>query len=278
MAQCKKGARFAAPFFISVLNVFCFTGFAYGEAVKKEVPVEDVSPGIQVVPVEAFTTSNQPALAVSIHNSGTSSSQQTEWFYQLQALQQEVQNLRGLVEEQNHLIQTLKQQRLDDYVDLDRRIASLSQQAVPVASATQSTTQNSAAVLSSAVAPSMSGDEKTHYTEAYNLLKARQVERAIQAFEKHIENYPQGEYTANAYYWLGEVRLLQGDLEPAQTAFSTLIKTYPDSRKTPDAQFKLAKVYFQQDKKSQAKKLLTEVARGQGTAAALAATYLQENF
>lgn len=51
---------------------------------------------------------------------------QAELFYQLQTLQQEVMNLRGLVEEQAFEIKRLKQQRLDDYLNLDQRISALS--------------------------------------------------------------------------------------------------------------------------------------------------------
>src|SRR5690606_37040230 len=45
-----------------------------------------------------------------------------DMFMQLQTLQQEVMTLRGIVEEQNHQIEALKQQSLDRYNDLDRRI------------------------------------------------------------------------------------------------------------------------------------------------------------
>ena len=46
---------------------------------------------------------------------------QAELYYQLQLLQQEVQELRGLVEQQSFELRQLKQQRMDDYLDLDRR-------------------------------------------------------------------------------------------------------------------------------------------------------------
>lgn len=50
---------------------------------------------------------------------------QTELLLQLQVLQTEVMELRGLVEEQGYQIQQLQQRRLDDYIDLDRRISEL---------------------------------------------------------------------------------------------------------------------------------------------------------
>ena len=46
-------------------------------------------------------------------------------FLPLQLLQDEIMRLRGQLEEQDHYIRQLKQQRLDDYVRFDKRIADL---------------------------------------------------------------------------------------------------------------------------------------------------------
>ena len=51
-------------------------------------------------------------------------SAQGQVFMQLQQLQQEVQQLRGLIEEQQNEIRGLKQESLDRYQELDRRLGS----------------------------------------------------------------------------------------------------------------------------------------------------------
>jgi TolA-binding protein len=43
-------------------------------------------------------------------------------YYQSQVLQEEVQMLRGMVEELTYELQQVKQRQMDDYLDLDRRI------------------------------------------------------------------------------------------------------------------------------------------------------------
>jgi tol-pal system protein YbgF len=48
-----------------------------------------------------------------------------ELLNRIDTLQNEVQSLRGLVEEQSHLIETLKKQGKDQYIDLDSRISRL---------------------------------------------------------------------------------------------------------------------------------------------------------
>lgn len=47
-------------------------------------------------------------------------------YSQIQAMQEEIQQLRGLVEQQANDIKRLKTQREEDYMDLDRRISALS--------------------------------------------------------------------------------------------------------------------------------------------------------
>ena len=64
-----------------------------------------------------------PSAARSAEPSNTAG--QAEMFYQMQLLQQEVLELRGLVEQQSFEIRQLKQQRLDDYLDLDRRLSQI---------------------------------------------------------------------------------------------------------------------------------------------------------
>lgn len=192
--------------------------------------------------------------------------QQAELFYQLQAMQQEVLDLRGLVEVQAYEIKRLKQQRLDDYVDLDRRIVALGGSAGKAKDTAQDST-----------ASSVKG-EKQDYDEALALLRKRDIDGSVKAFNQYLEAYPDGQYAANVHYWLGETYLLQGDLEAARQAFTLLVDSYPDNRKTVDARYKLGTVYFQLGDKAKAKSLLDEVAAGTSSSARLARKYLETHY
>ena len=85
--------------------------------------VEVVEPGgattapVYSAPAQTRRTQPQPAQAAA---SGSG-----ELFYQLQLLQDEVMKLRGIVEEQGEQLRQLRQQRLDDYISLDKRIGAL---------------------------------------------------------------------------------------------------------------------------------------------------------
>ena len=266
MTHCQiRGARVAlAPFFI-----FCSATFA-------EVPVVDLSQDAAsagaVTTVTPQTAPATPSKAMqryaSAPASGNLNSQLGDMFEQMQALRQEVQELRGLVEQQANELQQLKQQRKDDYLDLDRRVSELQKSGVtPAGNPTLPTASATAA-----------GSEKSDYDAAYNLLKAGKRDEAAAAFRNFIATYPTADLLPNAYYWLGEAYLAQSQLDQAQEQFALLLKNFPDARKAPDAKFKLGKVYLQQGKKAEAKKLILEVAQGDSEAAAPAKAFLQANF
>lgn len=170
-----------------------------------------------------------------------SSNPQSELFYQLQQLQQEVMDLRGQVEEQAYQIRKLTKQRKDDYVNLDERINALSKRK---ADARSRTAQLTAEPADKSNLPT--GDpaaEPKVYKAAYALVKNQKFDEALSAFDDFILLYPDGEYAPNAHYWLGELYLYKSDLAKAIKAFSVIIDDYPKHRKAPDAMFKLAKAH-----------------------------------
>src|SRR3990167_5003367 len=170
-------------------------------------------------------------------------------FTQLQQMQQEIAQLRGMLEEQQNEIQRLKQEGLERYQDLDRRLSS--------GAAGAAATQNSpaggaasagpAAAAGQAQAPANNGPadpekEKLFYDAAFDLIKAKDFAKASQAFSAFVRKYPNSQYAGNAQYWLGEVNLAQGDLQAAGQAFAQVSQSYPQHAKVPDSLFKLADV------------------------------------
>lgn len=201
---------------------------------------------------------------------------QTEMYFRLQSLQEEVLELRGMVEEQANEIQRLKQQRMDDYLDLDRRIGELTRQMGGGASGGADLGGESPNGDGSGGGDRASETEM--YREAYELLRDRDIDKAIQAFNAYLDEYPQGNFAGNSHYWLGEIYLLNQNLDDAQKWFERLLSEFPDDRKRTDAQYKLGRVYHQQGKNQQARELLQDVASGTSDAARLARQYLEENF
>ena len=197
-------------------------------------------------------------------------SAQGELFLQLQQLQEEVARLRGTLEEQQYEIQRLKQESLERYQDLDSRLsgagqASQSAAQAPAAAASASSAQAPAA----AAAPGDPAKEKLFYDAAFDLIKTKDFAKADQAFTAFLHKYPSSQYAGNAQYWLGEVKLAQGDLQGAGKAFAQVSQGYPNHPKVADSLYKLADVEQRLGNGSKAKGILQQVvAQYPGTSAA----------
>jgi tol-pal system protein YbgF len=195
-------------------------------------------------------------------------------YSQIRALQEEITNLRGLVEEQSHEINKLKQLQLDNYMELDRRLSS-GNVAQPVAESSSSV----ASVLPDPVAEvEDTRGEKEVYTAAYDLLNQRDYDAATQEFQHYLNRFPQGQYASNSCYWLGKIANQNGDFEKSKTWFAKLISDYPDASKVPDAKYDLGRVYFNLGEKIKAKAIMQDVAGGSSDASRLAKKFLRDNF
>lgn len=249
---------------------------------------------------EAAPGAAQPAAA---QQANPSSRQLSELFYQIQVLQQEVQELRGLVEEQAYQLNRLARDQKEQYIDLDRRVAGLTtgaaagagltaspSQAPSAGSATgttssfgggQSSTSPTGTTASvAAVAPPPVGgvSEREAYQNAFDLMKGRKFDESIAAFNDLIVRYPNGQYTPNAFYWLGELHLAQQNTEQARQSFMQVIGLYPDHPKVPDTLYKLGVAYHRLGDTGKAVEYFADVQSRypQSSAAGLAASYEQE--
>lgn len=195
-----------------------------------------------------------------------SASAQSQVFQQLQQLQQEVTRLRGALEEQQYEIKQLKQQSLERYQDLDGRLAA--QAAAPAAqqapaaqapSAAPTASADEQAAAGNAAAPGDPAKEKLFYDAAFDLIKNKDFPKAEQAFGAFLRKYPSSQYAGNAQYWLGEVKLAQGDLQGAGQAFARVSQSYPNHAKVADSLYKLADVEQRLGNSAKAKGILQQV-------------------
>ncbi|MFZ5957147.1 tol-pal system protein YbgF [Pseudomonas knackmussii] len=197
---------------------------------------------------------------------------QAQLFLQLQQMQDELSRLRGTLEEQQNQIQQLKQESLERYQDLDRRISSAPAAQNPStdgsAAAGAGVAAGAAAVQQQQAAPAQqaaageAGDpakEKLYYDAAFDLIKAKDFDKASQAFGAFLRKYPSSQYAGNAQYWLGEVNLAKGDLQGAGQAFAKVSQSYPGSPKVPDSLYKLADVERRLGNNDKARGILQQV-------------------
>lgn len=182
----------------------------------------------------------------------TPASAQGQLFMQLQQMQEQIDRQQNTIEILQNEVSRLKQEGLERYQDLDRRMSS---GAAPAPSATSENSAdggatapaagNTAAAANQPAASSEPGDpakEKLYYDAAFDLIKAKDFDKAAQAFNAFLRKYPNSQYAGNAQYWLGEVNLAKGDLQGAGQAFAKVSQLYPKHNKVPDSLYKLADV------------------------------------
>ena len=213
-------------------------------------------------------------------------------FMQIQQLQQQVMQLNGRIEEQAYELRTLREQSLQRYVDLDKRISAGAPGGAAAAAAGTVTAPadddanlaiGPAAVAGTAPVAAQPGEDEA-YRAAYSLVQSQNFDQAVQAFQKFQRDYPAGKYAPNAYYWLGELYLViqPPDLESSRQSFAMLLSQYPDNSKAPDALYKLGKVQYMKGNREKAKEYLDQVISRYGStdssAVKLARDFLAENY
>jgi tol-pal system protein YbgF len=211
----------------------------------------------------------------------------------MQQLQQEMQELRGLVETQQFELQKLQRQQRDQFLDLDSRLGAEpgsgepgapvgTSGAAPGASGpidvsgadlkppvgavepppvTAPVPSSPAAVgIPALPAPETTGgNERDAYRDAFELLKERKYPEAVDAFNDLLRRYPQGEFTDNARYWLGETYYVQRNYPAALAEFDRLVQLNPTSNKIPGAMLKIGYIQYEQEAYDQARAALTQV-------------------
>ncbi|MGX1176571.1 tol-pal system protein YbgF [Pseudomonas sp. R151218B TE3479] len=207
-------------------------------------------------------------------------SAQGQLFNQLQQMQDQISRQQGVIEELQNDISRMKQESLERYQDLDRRIGSgVAPAATPENSPTGGDLNAPGAAAGAGAAapaaPAAGGEpadpakEKLYYDAAFDLIKAKDFDKASQAFAAFLRKYPNSQYAGNAQYWLGEVNLAKGDLQGAGQAFAKVSQLYPKHAKVPDSLYKLADVERRLGHADKVKGILQQVvAQYPGTSAA----------
>ncbi|MDX8128590.1 tol-pal system protein YbgF [Methylomonas sp. OY6] len=214
----------------------------------------------------------------------------------LEQLQSEVQQLRGMVEEQSQTIADLQRKQSNMYSDLDDRVQALtaggqtppSQTPAPApadtaatgqvpviaaqpAAATAPATPTPAPVATATPAPAApvvdnkptttaaQGNEKERYQSAYDTLRNGHNAQAIKMFQELLKDFPAGEFADNSQYWLAEAYKINREFDAARAAFNKVVSQYPNSSKVPDALLKLGYIEFDLQNTAKARDYLTRV-------------------
>jgi tol-pal system protein YbgF len=210
---------------------------------------------------------NEEETPLATDNANTASTNNATLLTKVQGLQQEIQELRGQLEVQAHDLKLLQQQQLAFYKDLDARLRhepgnnptptpsadlNLSDPGTTKAPNNTSTTQPVVTLPVNNTSRINPADEQISYLAAYQLVKNKKYDDALVAMQTFVSKYPQGGYTANAQYWLGELYLVKKDYPAAITHFETVLQQFPTSNKSAASQLKIGYALAAAGKKEEA--------------------------
>ncbi|MFK7814891.1 MAG: tol-pal system protein YbgF [Gammaproteobacteria bacterium] len=191
----------------------------------------------------------------------------------INALQREIQQLRGENEQLAHELSTLKTRQREQFLDIDRRLQapgsmidgssstngvmlnndSVGQaQTSDVVNNTSNSDQQVAitdgAIVSNGGSNDAAEDYKNaaeDYKNAFTLLKQGKYDDSITAFNGFLQNHSKSKYASNAQYWLAEANYVSKRYPQALSEFTKVIEQYPASSKVADAKLKLGFTHYE---------------------------------
>ncbi len=198
----------------------------------------------------------------------------------LDAMQTDMQQMRGMLEEQQHTIEGLKERQRELYLDIDRRLSRFEREgggasmpapsaAAPVAPSTSQPLTSAAAApkapVAAAPAPAPTNDanqiqqEREAYQKAFDTLRELRYAQATQDFRAFLKQYPNGRYAHIAQYWLGEASYAQRNFKQAILDYQALLQNYPSSPKRAEAMLKIGYSQHELKQDSEANKTLDQL-------------------
>jgi len=265
------GGYLMKSYIIALLSVFA-TQVAFAEAEVESRTFQE-SPG-----AGSMQFVEGPANATAQGSMGVGGAASGDVYSRIDALTQELSEMRGRLEEQEHQMQQLNKRQRDLYLDLDKRLGGST--FGPHADASDTEPKNTSSMASALASPSpvaaeenqptgseglsnaalgTNRDEEMAYKAAYELMRVKKYTEATAAFNQMLENTPQGKFAANAHFWLGELAMLAGNNAEAEAQYNAVINHYPTHAKAPDALVKLGMLALDKKHNDVAKELFTRV-------------------
>nr|WP_277613790.1 YbgF trimerization domain-containing protein [Acinetobacter nematophilus] len=250
------------------------------------------SASLYAIPIESRGLSNASS-GNDVANSPAPITGNMNWdlIQKNQQLENQIRELRGKIEEQDHAIDQLNKELSNRYTDLDQRLELLNQKLEPdnnsqeqqapaenapttnpsvenpeqttqTAAPNQTATQQQAATQTAQTSATSANSnntsdaialEKAAYTVALDAYKKGGAKQAIAPMQNFIKNYPNSIYTGNAYFWLAEFQLAidPPNYNEAKKNYEIVAAKFPNSSKAPRALYQLYSIAKDVNKNTQ---------------------------
>ena len=220
------------------------------EARKKIVEVEAKQQADHNAAIAAIAELKKRVAAIeAVVQSGGLADMQNE----IQALKQEVANLKGDLEVSQHNLEATQQRQKDLYTDTDTRLRRIESVPTPTAAPVNGT---SAVPVAPAAQPVVEEKDVKALADANALSQSAKHKEAFAAFDGFLKEYPTSKLAPEALYGMGYSQFALKSYKSAIATQQKVIDTHPESAKVPDAMFNMANSQIQLGQVSSAKKTL----------------------
>ena len=157
-------------------------------------------------------------------------------FLKIQELESEIANLRNKVESQDYLIEKLINESISSNDEVNENIEDFA--------------------LNSDIRFTGIDDPKSIeqvYESAIEALEDQDLEKAFKLFNYFVESFNDEDKKPLSYFWLGEISLINNELNQSKDFFMELISLYPNHYRVPLAHKKVGDIYLKTNDINKAK-------------------------
>ena len=101
--------------------------------------------------------------------------------------------------------------------------------------------------------------EQEIYDSSLSLFREEKYEQALEGFKRFLNEYPKSELADNSQFWIGECFMGLKQYEQAILAYQDVVKNYPKENKVPNAMLRQAIAFLEINDKTSSKLLLQKV-------------------
>jgi tol-pal system protein YbgF len=169
---------------------------------------------------------------------------------QIEALKQEVAQLKGDLEVAQHNLETTQTRQKDLYTDTDTRLRRIE------GGAASGNTPAGVSNGASGGAPIIEEKDAKAFADADSLSKSAKHKDAFAAFDTFLKEYPTSKLAPDALYGMGYSQFALKNYKSSIATQQKVIDLHPESAKVPDAMYNQANSQIQLGQVTNAKKTL----------------------
>ena len=194
---------------------------------------------------------------------------------QIEALKQDIANLRGEREQLLREITLLQRAQKDINVDIEERFQKIYDQ---FAKKEAPSSQKEEAPKSSKINVQVDGfeflaepDEKRDFEAAFVLFRKGDFAAAAKEFAQFVKVYSASGYKPSALYWLGSAKFARRDFNEAIAHLRGLVSDFPNHARAPEAMLTIGNAQLEIKQAKEARKTFNELLKLYPTTEAAAA-------